>query len=179
MDRFRSLVSLFAALVLTGWLAAACDSGTQEPAAPEGSDAAAPATAGDTTAMGVPGADKTPIPADRFPKDLAEGVIAGIPDNFPEDLPIYPGSQPAQGKQADVHGVGMSAVQLLTVDPPEMVFDFYMKKLESDGWKLSNPREVGPGGSVAASNGSCNATLLVGPASDGSGSDIFLISECS
>jgi len=177
MDRSRPFLSLFAALILTGWLAAACDSGTQEPAAPEGSDTAASVTAGKAP-MGVPGADKTPIPASRFPKDLADGVTAGIPDNFPEELPIYPGSQPAQGKQAELHGVEQSAVQLLTVDPPEMVFDFYMKKLEADGWKLTNPREIGPGGAVTASNGACNTTLLVGPAKEG-GSDIFLISECS
>jgi hypothetical protein len=58
-----------------------------------------------------------------------------------------------------------------------MVFDYYMKQLESEGWTATNPREVGPGGAVTASNGSCSATLLVGPASDG-GSDIFLITEC-
>jgi hypothetical protein len=177
MDRFRSLASLLTALVLIGWLAIACDSGTQEPAAPEGDASATSAIPGAAGAGGVPGANKAPIPAERFPTNLAEGVTANIPDNFPEEMPIYPGSQPAQGKQADLNGVGMSAVQLLTVDPPEMVFDYYMQQLESEGWVTSNPREVGPGGAVSASNGSCKATLLVAPASDG-GSDIFLITEC-
>jgi hypothetical protein len=178
MDRFRSFASLFIALALAGLLAAACDSGTQEPAAPEGSGAATSSVGDADTAKAVPGANKAPIPADRFPAELAEGVTASIPENFPEEMPIYPGSQPAQGKMGDVHGVDMSAVQLLTVDPPEMVFDFYMQELEKDGWATSNPREVGPGGAVSASNGSCKATLLVAPTSDG-GSDIFLITECS
>ena len=83
------LLATFFAIAL---LALACDSGTQEPAAPTpavpeatGDAGAAPDGSG---AAPVPLAREGQIDSSRFPTELPEGVTAAVPDNFPSDIPI-------------------------------------------------------------------------------------------
>ena len=99
MDRFRKFPSLLTALAMACLFTAACDSGTQEPAAPD-------------TAMPVTQDDASPAPS--VPRELAEGSTATIPDEFPNEIPIYPGSMASQGKGTISDGVPMAAVQLET-----------------------------------------------------------------
>lgn len=131
MDRLRQFAFMIAGLALIGLLATACDSGTQEPAAP-----AAP----DETASPQDAADTSSRPADEIPEErlsnLPEGAVGEIPDNFPQDVAIYPGSVPAQGKGTEVEGAPISALQLMSMDPPETVYEFYVDKLENDGWTI-------------------------------------------
>ncbi|MAG31495.1 MAG: hypothetical protein CL908_11475 [Deltaproteobacteria bacterium] len=179
MDRSRSYSSFLAALALVGFLAVACDSGTQEPAAPT---PAVPATApgdgdGDAASANASPATSGVVDPSRLPTDLPEGVTAAIPDNFPQDVPIYPGAEPAQGKGAQLEGVPMSAVQLVTRDSPGDVYSFYLDKLSSSGWQIENSRDLDRNAAISASNGRCSVSLLVSPTSDG-GSDVFIITEC-
>lgn len=175
-----SLLVWFAAPALCALLALACDSGTQEPAppAPEPTTSAA-ADSGSKPSAADPSADRSAAPIDpaRIPRDLPEGVSAEIPDNFPEDLPVYPGATPAQGRGAELDGVPMSAVQLMTTDAPSRVLDYYRAELERSGWTIEESREMGDNASMTATKGDCEASVLITPASDG-GSDIYLVSQC-
>jgi hypothetical protein len=180
MDRFRSLTTLVAAAALTGLLAiwtAGCYSGTEEPKAPEAAPTTEPgsATAGTESAGEAEGSARKIDPS-RFPKDLPEGVEAAIPSNFPSDLPIYPGSEPAQGRGVRHEDIEMSALQLVTLDSPEQAFEFYRDNLESTGWTIENSQDLGENAAISAAKGDRKVSILFSPASDG-GADIFVITE--
>ena len=180
MDRSRTIAPVIMSLALAALLSAACDSGTQEPAAPtEASPAHSSSADEDASAATQAEVDEkiAAIPESRYIKDLPEGVEAAIPDNLPKDLPIYPGSAPAQGRGAEVEGKPMAAVQLLTVDSPDEVFGYYKETLEVEGWVIEDRPELSGKQALAASKDGCKATMLIAPADDG-GSDIFVVSEC-
>ena len=173
MARSQKLSFLIVSLALTGLLATACDSGTQEPDAPTPE----PLKVEESAAANAVDVSESGYPASRYPADLPEGVIAAVPDNFPEELPLYPGSAPAQGRGVDVEGVPMAALQLLTMDPPETVYEFYREKFQADGWEIEDRENFRGKNAISATNGKCKASMLVTPTEDG-GSDIFLITEC-
>jgi hypothetical protein len=175
MARSQKFLFLIATLALISLVATGCDSGTQEPDAPAAEpmkieNSAAPSANADSTGS-------IEFPASRYPPDLPEGVIAAVPDNFPKEFPIYPGSAPAQGRGVEVEGVPMAALQLLTMDPPETVYDFYRERLKSAGWEIEEKEEFKGKHAISANKGKCTATMLVAPTDDG-GSDIYLVSEC-
>ena len=60
------------------------------------------------------------------------GENAEIPDGFPEDVPIYPGSKVIGGMVAGAGGM----VTLQTGDDAEKVAAFYREKLVNEGWNL-------------------------------------------
>jgi hypothetical protein len=174
------LVALFA-LVL---LALACDSGTQEPAAPAAeatpdSEAAPDSAATEKSTGGAPAAvaREGEIDSARFPTDLPEGVTAAVPENFPSDIPIYPGAQAAQGKGVEIEGSPQSAVQFLTNDALGDVHKFYTTELGSKGWTLDLDEENEGAATIQATKDNCKTNILITPA-EGGGSDLFIVSEC-
>lgn len=172
-------IKSIAALSILALGVAACDSGTQEPAAP--TPAVPEATTGDAApseeSTAAPAPREGDIDASRFPTELPEGVTAAVPANFPSDVPIYPGSQPAQGKGVDIEGSPQSAVQLLTNDAYGDVHRFYSDKLQSGGWTISEDTENEAAASIQASKENCSVTILITPAAGG-GSDIFIVTKC-
>ena len=166
MDRSRKFSFLIIALAMAGVFTVACDSGTQEPAAPAGSKPLTSSKAADSQSS-----------SRLSPSALAKGVVAAIPDGFPAEVPIYPGSVPSMGKSGVSDGIPMAAVQLLTTDSPEQVYDFYMEKFSSEGWTIEE-QHAGLRGknAVTATNGKCKATMLAAP--DENGTLVFLITEC-
>jgi hypothetical protein len=162
MDRFRKFPSLLTALAMACLFTAACDSGTQEPAAPD-------------TAMPVTQDDASPAPS--VPRELAEGSTATIPDEFPNEIPIYPGAMASQGKGTISKGVPMAAVQLETSDSPEEVYEFYKDQLSRNGWTIQEREGLEGKNAVSATNGKCTTTVMATPADDG-GTLVFLLSEC-
>lgn len=186
MDRPRLVVSnasriahgLAWALSLT-LLTLACDSGTQGPDAPKQADARSLAAddSGAETAPDGSGMSKEPIDPSRFPQDLPEGVEAAMPYNFPSDLPVYPGAQPAAGRGVEKDGgIQLSGVQLVTRDAPSKARRFYERELEAKGWTIDDVREIGDNTAISASKGGVKTSLLIAPSADG-GSDIFVVSE--
>jgi len=161
-------------------LAIACDSGTQGPDAPE--QAADRSLSADGSNAGGPADDESamseePIDPSRFPQDLPEGVEAAMPYNFPSDLPVYPGAQPAAGRGVEKDGgIQLSGVQLVTRDAPSKTRRFYERELEAKGWTIDDVREIGDNTAISASKGGMKASLLIAPSADG-GSDIFVVSE--
>jgi hypothetical protein len=163
MDRSRKFSSLLTALAMACLFTAACDSGTQEPPAP---DTAMPVTQQD---------DATPEPS--VPRELAEGSTATIPEEFPNEIPIYPGAMASQGKGTISEGVPMAAVQLETSDSPEEVYEYYKDQLNRNGWTIQEREGLEGKNAVSATNGKCTATIMAAPADDG-GTLVFLLSEC-
>jgi hypothetical protein len=100
-----------------------------------------------------------------------------IPENFPEDVPLYPGSNAAQGKGAVIDGKQNAAVQLQTGDSPEEVYEFYVDKFTRDGWTIDPGEAMKDKNAVSATKDNCRAQMLAAPAEDG-GSLIFVITEC-
>lgn len=159
-------------------LALGCDSGTQEPEAPTpeaAADAGAPAESAVETP--APVAREGDIDASRFPTDLPEGVTAAVPEQFPSEMPVYPGAQPAQGKGVDVDGATQSAVQLLTNDALPDVRKFYSDELVAKGWTLDSEEETNASVIIKATRGSCTSNILITP-SEGGGSDIYILNKC-
>lgn len=165
MDRYQKFSFLLAALAMACLFAVACDSGTQEPAAPD-------------NAMPIAPGDVTDSHSDATPTELLEGRTAGIPEEFPDEVPIYPGSIMSQGKGGVSDGVPMAAVQLQTGDAPKKVYDFYLNKFRSDGWTIEDREGFEGKNAVSATNGKCTATMIAIPNEEG-GTDIFVVTECS
>jgi hypothetical protein len=67
------------------------------------------------------------------------GEKAEIPDGFPEDLPIYPGSEVVAGMLAGAGGM----VTLQSGDDLEKVTAFYREKLVEEGWTLGPEMDMG------------------------------------
>ncbi len=172
------LVATLLALVL---FALGCDSGTQEPAAPtpEVPEAAAEGegTTGSESGAAAPVAREGEIDPSRFPTELPEGVTAAVPDNFPSDVPIYPGAQAAQGKGVDMEGAPQAAVQLLTNDALGDVRKFYSEELAAKGWTFEQDTETEISATLSATKGGCQTHILIVPA-PGGGSDIYIITGC-
>lgn len=190
MDRSRPLPHRFLAQALAFALftlvlaAVACDSGTQEPDAPAASNefGAAPSTTDPASSAAAQSAAVQPrgdgsIAPERFPTDLPEGIAAEIPDNFPSNIPIYPGAQAAQGKGANLEGLAVSGVQLLSNDTAIEIFNFYEAELKANGWEITESKSDPMSSSISATNGSCKAVLFILASSHG-GSDIFVVNEC-
>ena len=166
MDRSRKFSSLIAALALAGFIAVACDSGTQEPDAPDQSTSSTPIQATDSQSSKMP-----------RPIDLPEGLTAAIPETFLEEVPIYPGSVPTLGKGVVVDGVEMAGLHLQTSDDARTVYDFYVEKLSREGWTIEERDDFANKNAISATNGKCRAMMLAAPDEAG-GTNIFLVTEC-
>jgi len=182
MDRSRPITHRFFALAFAlacVGLAAACDSGTQEPDAPAAPNelGAAPAAPSPMPEAPAPQAPRDgSIASERFPTDLPEGITAEIPYNFPSNIPIYPGAQAAQGGGAELEGSPVSGVQLLSNDSPSDIFAFYEDELRRNGWEITDSKNEPMASSITATNGNSKAALFIQTSPTG-GSDIFIINE--
>ncbi len=180
VDRPSGAVLLATLFALVAF-AIGCDSGTQEPAAPtpETPEAAAEvegsAEAGSEAA--APVAREGEIDPSRFPSELPEGVTAAVPDNFPSDIPLYPGAQAAQGKGVELEGSPQSAVQLVSNDALGDVHKFYSDELAAKGWTFEQDTETEAAAIIKASKGECQTNIMITPA-PGGGSDIYIVTGC-
>ena len=104
-------------------------------------------------------------------------MSASVPDNFPTDVPVYPGAQAAQGKGVEIEGSPQSAVQFLTNDAYGDVRRFYTEQLTSKGWTIDEDSENEASATLRASKDNCKVDVLVTPA-EGGGSDIFIVTAC-
>ncbi|MFK7896198.1 MAG: hypothetical protein AB8G23_10200 [Myxococcota bacterium] len=178
----RILKLALCAVALTSFLAIGCDSGTQEPDAPD----AKPAEYGSATPADMAKEEPTKptgearegeVDSSRFPRDLPEGVDAAVPDNFPSDIGIYPGSSAAQGRGIELEGGPLSAVQLVTNDAAPDVYDYYVNDMRKQGWEVQDGQIFGANSGIQATKDNCTASIMVAPA-EGGGSDIYVITEC-
>lgn len=187
MERTQTLRTRLGALALAFALAlfsAGCNSGSEEPDAPAPempnksmNDAADAATAEPNAPSEDVSTAVGDIDPDRFPAELPDGVLAELPSNFPEDLPVYPNAAPAQGRGGEVGGRELSAVQLLSNDSPSEARTFYERELAAKGWSIDRAEDQGVGVAISGSRQDCKVSIMIMP-SDSGGSDIFTVSEC-
>lgn len=179
MDRIRTFLIFALTLPLIGALAVGCNTGTEEPAAPQTEAAANTADAAEAAAAA---ADVVPdeIHPSRFP-ELEGDLEAAVPDTYGSDLPVYPGSVPAQGRGESSEDGDVAALQLLTNDPPEKAFGYYQDELESKGWNFETQEEATAEeerSSISVTKDGCKAIFMFVPSESGAGTDIFSISSC-
>ena len=126
------------ALATIGW---AC--GGEESSAPE------PAVRPTEAAPGQPApgeaARPAAAPSDQAPEATAtDGVI---PEGYPSDVPVYPGSTP--GSAMSMPGLGVFAT-FVTDDAVEKILEHYRSELSKGGWSVTDAPD---GGGVDATKG--------------------------
>jgi hypothetical protein len=143
------VVLLCAALAL----ALACGGKEEETKAP---DAAATPSA---TPGAQPDAAAATPPADsNIPAEVVDG---NLPKEFPEDLPVYPGSSPTTSLMAG----GSGLIVLNTNAPAAAVLSHYRDELPAQGWTVDEVGEDPP--RVSAHKGSRNATISISESEQG------------
>ncbi len=182
MDRIRTYMILAFTLPLIGALAVGCNTGTEEPDAPKSEAATEAADAPEGTSDADTDAAETTRPPDdidpsRFVQ-LEDGVVAAVPDNYLEDLPLYPGAVPSHGRGASDDDGEISGFQLLTNDSPDQAFSYYRDELESKGWDIRNADEESNKMAIAVTKDNCKAIFMFVPSETGTGTDIVTISSC-
>lgn len=91
-----------------------------------------------------------------------------LPDDWPEDAPIYAGSKvqfsgaanPATGKP------GAAAV-LITTSPASDVLSFYKVELKDKGWTITTTMESQGTTIIGATKGARTLSLMIGPSDAG------------
>ena len=111
----------------------------------------------------------TAQPPARPAQDLVGEVdmgTEGLPEGFPSDLPLYPGSAPTRWMAAE----GPGALVVFDADAkPEVVFDHFKKELPVAGWEVAQASQANPKHwSVFASKSGRNARISIAPAESGS-----------
>jgi hypothetical protein len=154
MDRIRKFALLIAGLAMAGAFAVACDSGTQEPAAPDRP----------TSSITI--------------DDTAQGSPAVIPGALRDDVPVYPGAVAVSGGGSGAEGDSATGVGLTSKDAPEKVFDFYAENLENEGWAIEKRQGSGGQNAISGTKGGCQVRMIVVPSEDG-GSNMIMTTDCS
>lgn len=180
MDRIRHYLILALALPLICAIAIGCNTGTEEPDAPR--DEAATDTASGTDSSAATSADEARPPdeidSSRFP-EVPEGAEAALPSNFPSDLPVYPGSVPAQGRGVKDDSGDIAGVQLLTNDSPDQAYNYYYDQLEASSWGiLTRADEEDDQKAITVEKDGCKAIFMFVASESGTGTDIFTVSSC-
>ena len=123
-----------------------CEEPPKPKPTPAKSQAAKPAPAPIAKAPAIPKAP--PIPT--FAEQLA--AKSDIPDDYPEDGVVYPGSHASTSVTKD----GRLSVIFSSPDPVDKIIAFTSNFLDEEGWEQSSPTSIPP-----------NGTLLRGDKDDG------------
>ncbi len=103
-------------------------------------------------------------------------VGAGLPDNFPKDVPVYPRAVAEGyigGKNDSLSG---STATFTSKDPVREIFDYYVENLETRGWmvktseigdlKMINFQKDSRQGGVTLTPGDSGTSILIGITSE-------------
>jgi len=97
------------------------------------------------------------------------GEDVDVPDDFPDDVPLYPEAKVVGSMQVEESG---RLLTLTTGDAPEKVMSFYRGKLESDGWQVESEMNMGGQRMLAAVKD--ERTVAVQAMEEESGSRVLL-----
>ena len=124
---------LLVCAIALGSIAVAC--GNEEPGAPE--PAASPAEPTQPAPESAPSAAATPGPAEAGDPDptLTEDAL---PEDFPSDVPIYPGAK--IGPSISMPGEGVFAT-FQTDDAVDAILTHYRSELAKNGWSVVDTAE--------------------------------------
>jgi len=177
-----SLTAAIAAAMVGLLVLAGCESGTQEPDAPEaeavefGAAPMAAPEASESSAAASRPAGSGSIDPSRFPEELPEGAQAAIPENFPSTMPIYPNASPSMGMSGAVNDAERSGMALLSNDSLADVVAFYQSNLDAGGWEITDTKVMGQNTAITATS-DCGTTVLMLRASEDGGTDIYQVTQ--
>ncbi len=106
-----------------------------------------------------------PTPAPAVVEELKQGEAGTLPEGFPQDLPLYPGSSPSRWMAA----AGPGSLVLFEADAePALVFEHFESELPGAGWTIESKSAQANHWAVIASKDKRNARISI--AASGSGS---------
>ncbi|MHB1034901.1 MAG: hypothetical protein ACYC35_12055 [Pirellulales bacterium] len=85
------------------------------------------------------------------------GAGVPLPESFPKDVPVYPGSTVATSatmKEA-------TQVSLQTGDSTQKAVTFYQSKLKENGWDIENTMNMQQGNMLAAKKADSRLTVMI------------------
>ncbi len=112
-------------------------------------------------------------------KDGAKVTIGGnkIPDNFPKDIPIYPGSTPSgswSGSNSNKNESGHFVV-LETGDSYDKVVAYYKAELPKQGWSIENALDSTDAAILTIKKDTRNGSVTIGRDGEGKKTSITLV----
>jgi hypothetical protein len=100
-----------------------------------------------------------------------------IPDNFPKDFPIYPGSKPTgtmSGSNSQKDSIGFWVV-FSTDDSIDKVKAFYDKEFKAKGWAVDNTMTIDKSATWGISKGTLAGTAVAGVGDNEKGTAITVM----
>ena len=174
MSKVKGLVATLLAGSLVGGLLVGCG-GSEEPkhtgdvpqaAAQRGADAKKPSQ---PAAPARPKSAATPGAGSTLAEQLR--VEVDVPDEYPDDAPIYPGSQASSvRKQGSTVILGFG-----TMDSPAEVQSYIETDLGNEGWDVQETQEMPNGVLVVGSKGGRKISVLIAGVHGNSGDANTLI----
>jgi hypothetical protein len=104
------------------------------------------------------GVKATPAEKAEEPEQVVSGTPPALPEDFPKDIPVLEGAEVAQVQNLpnDAHNVIFMTDKALPG-----ITNFYRKKLEDAGWKLTQNAERGNHAFVSFKRGNMIANIQV------------------
>jgi len=97
---------------------------------------------------------------------------AELPDDYPGDAPVYPGSEPSQVSRNEP---GRMTVMFGTEDTPAEVMSYLEGSVPSAGWSVVAQQDMPTGRLLQARKGSRNLSVLLSVFDEGRDSQITMI----
>ncbi len=98
------------------------------------------------------------IPDEPTVEGIPDEPAVMLPENFPKDLPIYPGVQRTLAAKAEKRAMG--AMFESDADPEE-IFEYYKKTLVEEGWVIAGEIDLGDQRALHAGKGDVVASVLI------------------
>ncbi len=99
-----------------------------------------------------------------------------IPDDFPKDFPVYPGSKVTSSLSGNQNGEGNGFwLTLSTSDAPEKVTSYYETNLKVSGWSADSTQGSGIGTNWAITKDDLSGYLTVSREKDQSETTILIV----
>jgi len=154
-----------AALVL---FVTACGGSEEKEAPPAAEQKAAPAKAPAAAAKKAPAKPAVKQAAKEAKPQTVEGQLAvkvELPDYYPDDAPVYPGSMPSQHTMTED---GQASLTFGIEDDAESVANYAREFILKNDWAMSLDQEIQGGHLLRASKGARHISVLVTEVNDGS-----------
>ncbi len=91
--------------------------------------------------------------------EFSGGADLKLPDDFPSDLPVYPGAKIISHFQT---GTGNRQIIFKSDDRTKKVYDFYLSKLEKSGWEIVQEMKMAPTYTLVGKKGKRQAAVVIG-----------------
>lgn len=110
-------------------------------------------------------ADSSGVNAQIGNINISAGAAVKVPDDFPTDMPLYPGSKVTAATSAST--LGSMSVGLTTADAMDKVGAYYAANMPAQGWAETSTYATGTGQTQLYQKDNRTATVTV--TSDGQG----------